>query len=196
MAEGPDQHKEREIDVAVAPETPALQEEEAYRYRLKVPVFTGLKDVEQFIQEFSEVIDITQWLPRVALIQLRMALTEQAKPYGCGISVDRIFTALRARFGMSVVDARARLQRLRREVGTPFQDHATTVKKLAQIAYSDLPKVHRERYTYDAFVQSLNDLDLHHQLQARGVTTIEDALREGEAYLLAKQLHRAHLRSQ
>jgi len=39
-------------------------------------------------------------------------------------------------------------------------------------------------------VQSLNDLGLHHQLQAKGVTTVEDALREGEAYLLAKQLHR------
>jgi len=45
-------------------------------------------------------------------------------------------------------------------------------------------------------VQSLNDLGLHHQLQVRGVTTIKDALREGEAYLLAKQLHRAHLSSQ
>jgi len=70
------------------------------------------------------------------------------------------------------------------------------VKRLAQIAYSDSPEVHRELCTYDAFVQSLNDLGLHHQLQAREVTTIEDALREGEAYLLAKQLHRAHVSSQ
>jgi len=62
--------------------------------------------------------------------------------------------------------------------------------------YSNLPEVHRERYTHDAFVQSLNDLGLHHQLQVRGLTTIEDALHEGEAYLLAKQLHRAHVSSQ
>jgi len=45
-------------------------------------------------------------------------------------------------------------------------------------------------------VQSLNDLGLHHQLQARGVTTIKDALREGKTYLLAKQLHGAHVSSQ
>jgi len=63
------------------------------------------------------------------------------------------------------------------------------VRRLAQIAYSDLPEAHQERYTYDAFVQCLNDLGLHHQLQARRVTTIEDALREGEAYLLVKQFH-------
>jgi len=181
-----------ERDIVIAPEGLTQPGEEAYRYRLKAPVFTGLEDVEQFIQEFSEVIDIIQWSPRVDLIQLRMALTEQAKPYGLGASVDGIFTALRAHFGISVVDARARLQGLRREARTLLQDYDTTVKRLAQIAHSDLTEVHRERYTYDAFVQSLNDLGLHHQLQARGVTTIEDALREGEAYLLAKQLHQAH----
>jgi len=48
-----------------------------------------------------------------------MALTEQVKPYGLGTSVDGIFTALRACFGISVVDARVRLQGLRREARTP-----------------------------------------------------------------------------
>jgi len=77
--------------------------------------------MEQFIQEFSDVIDITQWPLRVALIQLWMALTEQAKPYGLGTSVDGIFTALRARFGISARDARARLQGLHREPRTSLQ---------------------------------------------------------------------------
>jgi len=141
MANRPAQRIEGELDIAVAPEAPVLQEEEVYRYRLKAPVFTGLEDVERFIQEFSEVIDITQWPPRVALIQLRMALTEQAKPYGLGTSVDGIFAALRDRFGIFVVDAKTRLQGLHCEPRTPLQDHATTVGKLAQIAYSDLPEV-------------------------------------------------------
>jgi len=66
------------------------------------------------------------------------------------------------------------------------------VKRLAQIAYSDLPVQHQEHYTYDTFVQSLNDLGLHHQLRARGVITVEEALQEGEAYLLATQLHKGH----
>jgi len=109
---------EGERDIVVALERSIHPGEEAYRYRLKVPVFTGLEDVEQFIQEFSNVIAITQWPPRVALIQLRMALTEQAKPYGLGASIDRIFTALQARFGISVVDARVRLQGLRRKACT------------------------------------------------------------------------------
>jgi len=32
-----------------------------------------------------------------------------------------------------------------------LQEHAATVIKLVQIAYSDLPQANRERYTYDAF---------------------------------------------
>lgn len=70
------------------------------------------------------------------------------------------------------------------------------MKRLAQIAYSDLPETDREHYTYDTFVQSLHDLGLHHQLQARGVTMIKDALHKGEAYILAKQFHRAQVSSQ
>jgi len=70
------------------------------------------------------------------------------------------------------------------------------MKRLAQIAYCDLPETNREHYTYDAFVQSLNDLGLHHQLHAREVNKIEDALHEGKVYLLAKQFHRAQVSSQ
>jgi len=117
-----------------------------------------------------------------------MSLMDKAKPYGLGADIDSIFAFLRACFGFSATDARARLQRLRRDLHTPLQEHAATVMKLAQIAYSDLPQANRERYTLDAFIQSVNDLGLHHQFLARGVTTVEDALAEGEAYLLANQM--------
>jgi len=114
----------------------------------------------------------------------------KAKPYGLGPDIDNIFALLRACFGISAIDARARLQRLRRDPRTLLQEHAATVMKLAQIAYSDLPQANCERYTFDAFVQSVNDLGLHHQFLARGVTMVEDALAEGEACLLATQMHR------
>jgi len=115
-----------------------------------------------------------------------MALRDKAKPYGTGPYIDGIFASLRAHFGISAIDARARLQRLRRDPHTTLQEHATTVMKLAQIAFRDLPQVHRERYT---FVQSINDLGLHQQLQAKGVTTVEGALAVGEAYILVNHMH-------
>jgi len=140
-------------------------------------------------------MEIAQWPPRVALLKLRMALRDKAKPYGTGPDIDGIFASLRARFGISAIDARAHLQRLQRDPHTLLQEHATTVMKLAQIAFRDLPQANRERYTYDAFVQSINDLGLHHQFLVRGVTTVEGALAVGEAYLLASHIHRNRLAS-
>jgi len=160
------------------------------RYRLKAPAFMDEEAVEQFIQEFQEVMEIAQWPPRVALLKLRMALRDKAKPYGMRPDIDEIFAFLQARLGISAIDAQTRLQRLRRDPHTPLQEHATTVMRLAQIAFRDLPQANRERYAYDAFVQSINDLGLDHQFLARGVTTVEGALALGEAYLLVSHMHR------
>jgi len=134
-------------------------------------------------------MEIAQWPPRVALLKLRMVLRDKAKPYGTRPDIDGIFASLRAGFGISAIDARARLQRLRRDPHTMLQENATTVMRLAQIAFRDPPQATYERYTYDAFVQSINDLGLHHQFLARGVTAVEGALAVGEAYCLASNMH-------
>jgi len=165
------------------------------RYRLKAPTFTGEEAVEQFIQEFQDVMEVTQWPPRVALLKLRKTLMDKAKPYRVGPDIDGIFASLRARFGISAIDAQARLQRLRHDPHTPLKEHATTIMRLARIAFRDLPQANRERNNYDAFVQSINDLGLHHKFLARGVTTVEGALAEGEAYLLASHMHRNRVAS-
>jgi len=42
------------------------------------------------------------------------------------------------------------------------------------------------------FAHSINRPCLHHQFQAKGVTSIEAALQEGEAYLQAQWLYETH----
>jgi len=101
--------------------------------------------------------------------------------------VNSIFAALWARFGISAIDTWFHLQGLWQDPRTSLQEHAATVKRLAQIAHSDLSPVNRERYTFNAFVQSVNDLGPHYQFLARGNVTVKDELREGEAYLLSTQ---------
>jgi len=78
---------------------------------------------------------------------------------------------------------------LLRKENTPLRDHATLVKRLARSAYSDLPETHRQSYTLTDFMQSLNDVGLYHQLQAKGVTTLEGALQVREDYLRARRLY-------
>jgi len=70
------------------------QGEQAYRYCLKALILTGQEDFEQVTQKFNHIVAITQWSPRVALIQLWLALTKKAKPYGLGPNVAEIFAAL------------------------------------------------------------------------------------------------------
>jgi len=56
--------------------------------------------------------------------------------------IAEIFTALRSRFGISALEAKARLRVLLRVEDTPLRDHATLVKRLARSTYSDLPETH------------------------------------------------------
>jgi len=90
---------------------------------------------------------------------------------------------------------RGPVYRLRRDPHTTLQEHATTMIKLAQIAFRDMPQVHRERYTFDAFVQSINDLGLHHQFLAKGVTTVKGVPVVRKAYILANHMHRNRVAS-
>jgi len=115
---------------------------------------------------------------------------DKAKPYGLGQDLNNIFAFLWACFGISTIDAQARLQRLQHDPHTPLKEHTTTVMKLVQIAYSDLAQADREQYTFHAFIQSINDLGLHHQFLTTGVTTVEGTLAEEEVYRLANQMHK------
>jgi len=109
------------------------------RYHLRAPIFSGEEEVEQFITEFSDVAAICRWPARVTLIQLWLCLTELAKPYEIGRNVGDIFEALRARFGLTARDAGVQPQGLRRYLKTTLREHTTVVKRLAQVAYDDLP---------------------------------------------------------
>jgi len=134
------------------------------RYHLRAPIFSGEKDVEQFITEFSDVAAIYRWPNRVTLIQLRLCLTGPAKPYGIGQDVDDIFEALGARFRLTARDARVQLQGLRRNRKANLQEHATVVERLAHVAYGDLPVDIRQSLALDAFLQSINNSGLKQHL--------------------------------
>jgi len=77
--------EEDDVDINVEP---VVREEvrvhrECYeeKYRLKAPTFSGEVPVEQFVQEFQDVMEVAQRPPQIALLKLRMALSDKAKPY-------------------------------------------------------------------------------------------------------------------
>ena len=58
---------------------------------------------------------------------------------GTGESLAEIFTALRARFGITTREAKVRLNGARRKANTLLQSHAHKIKGLMNIAYPDMP---------------------------------------------------------
>jgi len=98
-AELPTRQTESEHDNNVVPANPVKEERRVsrelneHRYRLKALTFTGEEKVEQFIQEFNDVMEVTKWPPRVALLKLKMSLMNKAKPYRLGLDINSIFAS-------------------------------------------------------------------------------------------------------
>jgi len=60
MAEDTTLHTEGDRTYILNPRGLFQAGEEAHKYRLKVPTFTGIDDVKQFISEFNETWEIIQ----------------------------------------------------------------------------------------------------------------------------------------
>ena len=89
------------------------------RNQFKPPQFGGEGDVELFIRQFQEVAEANQ-RPRLATpLHSRESLTDKAQTYGRADQPEGIFTALRARFGLTPREARTRLAGLRRDSRCP-----------------------------------------------------------------------------
>jgi hypothetical protein len=152
----------------------------------KAPTFDGKGDVEIFIAQFTEVAEANEWEGRAILLHLREALKDGAKDCGRSPYLDSIFTALRARFGLSPREARARLSGLRRDNNTPLQEHASEVERLVGIAYADLPRHNQDSMVVDTFCSTLGNAYLQRHLLAVPTRTLEEAVRAGNEFLQIK----------
>ena len=148
----------------------------------KPPKFDGSDDVELFISQFQEVAEANQWSAGSARLHLREVLKDGAKSCGRGETTDAIFAALRTKFGLTVREARSRLN-LKKEVKVSLQDHAAEIERLANIAYADLPEHHRANMALDAFSMTLGNTYLQRHLLAVGAQTLGEAVQAGNDFL-------------
>ena len=103
------------------------------------PVFTGKGDVELFIRQFTDVAEANDWSDMATLLHLRKALEKEARECSRGGDVRDVFTSLRARYGMTAREARAKVAGLRRDSKSTLQEHSAEVEKLVGIAYAEFP---------------------------------------------------------
>jgi hypothetical protein len=152
----------------------------------KTPSYDGQGDVELFISQFVEVADANHWEAAATMLHLRQALKEGARDCGRAQSLRGIFTALRARYGLSPREARSKLNNLRRDSSTTLQEHASEVQRLVYIAYADLPRCNQTDMIIDTFCSTVGNAYLQRHLLAVATPTLEDAVRAGNEFLQIK----------
>ena len=160
-----------------------LNQRPAPREIFKAPDYDGSTDVEYFIQQFSEVSIANEWTDGAALLHLRARLKEDARDCGQGHNLDAVFTALRARFGMSAREARTKLANLRRKPQTSLHSHAIEVERLVQLAYADVPAQHRHELAIETFCSTLGHTQLQRHLLAIQTPDLQAAVRAGSEFL-------------
>ena len=152
----------------------------------KPPHYSGVGSVEIFIRQFIEVAEANQWPPAAALLHLRGTLEDEARDCGAGNSLDEIFAGLRARFGLTPREARARLNCLKRDSQTHLQEHATKIEELIKVAYPDMEHGLRIEMAVDQFSNSLGHAGLQRHLLAIRPRTLPEAVSAGNEFLQIK----------
>ena len=79
--------------------------------------------------------------------------------------------ALRSKYGISRREARTRLAHLKQDTKLSLREQATTVKKLVEAGYADLPQNHRIETTLELFYSSINNVYLQRHHQASSLRT-------------------------
>lgn len=153
------------------------------RDQFKAPKYRGDSDVELFIQQFSAVSEANRWLDQQAIIHLRSTLEGPALDCGRESTLDGIFAALRARYGLTARQAKDRLTNLRRAAKQTLHEHATEVGRLVEVAFANLARADRDELIIDYFVRSLDNRALQRHMLAVVPVTLIEAVQASEEFL-------------
>lgn len=153
------------------------------RDQFKPPKYDGSGDVELFIEQFQSVMQANDWGEAAARLHLQSVLEGGARGCSRGESVTDIFGALRARFGLTIRQAKDKLANLKRMAGQPLHELATECKRLVGIAYPALPVADREEMAVDYFVRSTDNKGLQRHMLAVMPNDVQEAVRAAEEYL-------------
>lgn len=161
------------------------------RDKFKAPVFKGEGDVEYYIKQFKAVRTANGWDGASAVIHLRSSLEGPALDCGQGGSVAEINQALRARFGLTVRQARDKLTNLKRLPKHSLHEHATEVRRLVEKAFLTLDAEDREGLALDYFIRSLDNRALQRHMLAMDPDSLAEAVQAAEEFLQVGGFDRA-----
>lgn len=150
--------------------------------RFKPPRYDGETDVDLFIQHFQDVAQANQWPAQESTLHIRACLEKQAIECGRGQDLTEIIDNLRARFGLTIRQARDKLSNLKKTSKQSFHDLGSEIQKLVSLAYPNQTRGFHIETGLETFSRAIRSKALQHQLMARPHHTITEAVRIAEEY--------------
>ena len=161
---------------------------QAPRDRFNPPRFDGKSDVELFIAQFNEISNANQWDQNTTLINLRLSLEKDATECSRGQDVQAVFNNLRARFGLTVRQARDKLANIKRETGQTHHMLGLEVQKLVRLAYPTMGVNDQTVLAIETIKRSIDNKNLSRHLLAVPADTVEAVTAAADAFFQAGQM--------
>lgn len=153
--------------------------------KFKPPKYDGTGDVEYFLQQFNDCRDANGWPAAASVLHLRGCLEKSATECGKGATVNEVSENLRARFSLTVRQARERLSNIRREPGQNLYALGDEVERLVGLSYPDMRPADRVIISIDALKRALDHKGLNRHLLAVQCNTVKAVVRSAEDYFQA-----------
>lgn len=160
----------------------ALSQRRENRKEFKAPSFNGEQDVEVFLKQFEDVAAANRWNEAETSLHLRLSLS--GKALGCGIedNSETIKNTLRSQFGISLKQARDQLKHLRQRKDQGLHELSAEVNKLVKLAYPNLGSDDRLDMAMDAFLSSLDNVEMQRNILASKPSSISEMIQAAEEY--------------
>ena len=118
---------------------------------VKIPLYDGRTDVEDFIALFEHVSILYDWAPHLKTAKLKTSLQGTAMECGRPDAWRDIYAALRARFGISEAEAKRSLLAMKTGHHDKLRELADRIRKLTDLAYPTVAAGVRETLALDQF---------------------------------------------
>lgn len=151
----------------------------------KAPKYDGTSDVELFIQQYTDVAQANQWDAQAAHLNLRLSLEKSAVECTRGANVEAIFGNLRARFGLSMRQARDKLAMIRKEPGQNFHAFGVEILKLVRLAYPDMDAIVQEEFAVETVKRCIENRNLYRYLLPLQLNAVGNLCRAADEYVQA-----------
>lgn len=158
-------------------------------------LYTGEKSWDEWIDHFDSVVAVCGWDEVNKLKWLRVRLTERA-----GTAFRRLPEATRADYNLATAALRSRFEpeskkelykvellARRRRKGEGWPVFGEDLKRLADMAYPDLPDEAREQFALNQYLAQLDSPQVAFSVKQTKPTTVDDAVRstlEMESFLV------------